>query len=88
MPPTEQTRTEAGGTYWTPPSTLISVRNWVGSSSTSIYPGLGRLLTLAIDRRDLPLLQAITLVAVLTFALSNLLADVLYAILNPRIRLE
>lgn len=52
------------------------------------YPGLGRLLTFAIDRRDLPLLQAITLIAVLSFALANLAADLLYAYLNPRIRLQ
>jgi len=51
------------------------------------YPGLGRLLIFAIDRRDLPLLQAITLIAVLGFSLSNLAADLLYAFLNPRIRL-
>jgi peptide/nickel transport system permease protein len=51
------------------------------------YPGLGRLLVFAIDRRDLPLLQAVTMVAVLAFALANLAADVLYAWLNPRIRL-
>lgn len=52
------------------------------------YPGLGRLLTFAIERRDLPLLQAVTLVAVLAFALANLVADLLYAALNPRIELE
>lgn len=52
------------------------------------YPGLGRLLTFAIDRRDLPLLQAITLVTVLGFASANLVADLLYAYLNPRIRLR
>jgi peptide/nickel transport system permease protein len=51
------------------------------------YPGLGRLLIFAIDRRDLPLLQAITLIAVAGFSLSNLAADLLYAFLNPRIRL-
>jgi peptide/nickel transport system permease protein len=51
------------------------------------YPGLGRLLVFAIDRRDLPLLQAVALVTVLAFALANLLADLLYAALNPRIRL-
>ena len=50
------------------------------------YPGIGRLLTFAIDRRDLPLLQAISFVTVLIFALSNLVADLLYAYLNPRIR--
>lgn len=51
------------------------------------YPGLGRLLLFAIDRRDLPLLQAVTMVTVLGFALANLAADLLYAWLNPRIRL-
>jgi peptide/nickel transport system permease protein len=52
------------------------------------YPGLGRLLVFAIDRRDLPLLQAVTLLTVLGFALANLAADLLYAALNPRIRLK
>jgi peptide/nickel transport system permease protein len=51
------------------------------------YPGLGRLLVFAIDRRDLPLLQAITMVTVFGFALANLAADLLYGYLNPRIRL-
>jgi len=51
------------------------------------YPGLGRLLIFAIDRRDLPLLQDITMVTVLMFAVANLAADFLYAYLNPRIRL-
>ncbi|GAB4445227.1 MAG: ABC transporter permease [Chloroflexi bacterium OHK40] len=51
------------------------------------YPGLGRLLTFAIDRRDLPLLQAVAMITVLIFALANLAADLIYAALNPRIRL-
>lgn len=51
------------------------------------YPGLGRLLLFAIDRRDLPLLQAITMVIVVGVVLANLAADLLYAWLNPRIRL-
>ena len=50
------------------------------------YPGLGRLLTFAIDRRDLPLLQAITFATVLGYSLANLVADLLYAYFNPRIR--
>jgi peptide/nickel transport system permease protein len=50
------------------------------------YPGLGRLLLFAIQRRDIPLLQAITLLLVLVFSVSNLLADLLYAVMNPRIR--
>lgn len=52
------------------------------------YPGLGRLMVFAIDRRDLPLLQAVTMVTVVGFALANLAADLLYAVLNPRIRLD
>jgi len=50
------------------------------------YPGLGRLMVFAIDRRDLPLLQAVTLLTVFGFALANLLADLVYAWLNPKIR--
>lgn len=52
------------------------------------YPGLGRLMVFAIDRRDIPLMQAISMVTVLTFALANLAADLLYAALNPRVRLQ
>jgi peptide/nickel transport system permease protein len=50
------------------------------------YPGLGRLLLFAIQRQDLPLIQASTLLLVSIFCLSNLAADILYAWLNPRIR--
>lgn len=51
------------------------------------YPGIGRLLVFSIDRRDLPTLQAVSMITVLGFALANLVADLLYAALNPRIRL-
>ncbi len=51
------------------------------------YPGLGRLLVYAINRRDLPLIRAIVMVTVLGFSSANLIADLLYGALNPRIRL-
>jgi len=51
------------------------------------YPGLGRLMVFAIDRRDLPTLQACVMISVIGFALANLAADLLYAGLNPRIRI-
>ncbi len=51
------------------------------------YPGLGRLLLQAVQGRDVPLLQDITLLIALVFSLSNLVADVLYVLLNPRVRL-
>jgi peptide/nickel transport system permease protein len=52
------------------------------------YPGLGRLMVFAIDRRDLPLMQAVTIITVVAYAVANLTADLLYAYLNPRIRLH
>lgn len=52
------------------------------------YPGLGRLLLFSIQRRDLPMIQAITMLVVLVYSLANLAADLLYAYLNPRIRLS
>jgi peptide/nickel transport system permease protein len=50
------------------------------------YPGLGRLLVYAIQRRDLILILACSMVVVAVFCVSNLIADVLYSFLNPRIR--
>jgi peptide/nickel transport system permease protein len=52
------------------------------------YPGLGRLLIFAINNRDLPLIQAIVMATVLVILIANFLADLLYAVLNPRISLE
>lgn len=50
------------------------------------YPGLGRLLVFSIQNRDLPTLQACVLVVAAVYALANLAADILYALLNPKIR--
>ncbi|MDL1899952.1 ABC transporter permease [Anaerolineae bacterium CFX9] len=52
------------------------------------YPGLGRLMTAAVERKDIPLMQAVVMVTIFFFALANLIADLLYALLNPRIRLD
>lgn len=50
------------------------------------YPGLGRLLMFAIQNMDVPLLQACMMVITFVYAASNLVADLLYAFLNPRVR--
>lgn len=50
------------------------------------YPGLGQLMIFAVTNRDVPLVQAVALLVALIYALANLGADVLYAVLNPRIR--
>lgn len=51
------------------------------------YPGLGRILVFAIEQHDLPLLQAGMMVVTAIYAVANLIAELLYAALNPRIRL-
>jgi peptide/nickel transport system permease protein len=50
------------------------------------YPGLGQLAVTAINNRDLPLIQGVILTAALGYALSNLVIDALYGIIDPRIR--
>ena len=50
------------------------------------YPGIGRLLVFAIQSRDIPLIQAISLLAAATYAVANLLADVAGRMLDPRTR--
>ncbi|MCW5849176.1 MAG: ABC transporter permease [Anaerolineae bacterium] len=50
------------------------------------YPGLGALMVQAVGNRDVPLLQAVALLIAAFYALSNLAADLLYRVLNPRIR--
>ncbi len=55
--------------------------------SVFAYPGVGRLLLMAINTRDVRLLQSTALVIASVYAFSNLAADLLYGILNPRIRL-
>lgn len=52
------------------------------------YPGLGRLMMFAIENRDLALLQGVTLVVAAIYAIANLIGDLLYGVLNPRIRLS
>jgi len=50
------------------------------------WPGLGSLLYDSITARDLPVLQAATLVIALAFVLANIAVDAINAILDPRLR--
>ncbi|RMG61705.1 MAG: ABC transporter permease [Calditrichaeota bacterium] len=52
------------------------------------YPGVGRLLILSILRRDYPLVQGTILVIAFLYILVNLLTDLVYSRIDPRIRLE
>jgi peptide/nickel transport system permease protein len=49
-------------------------------------PGLGRLTVDAILRRDYPIIQGVVLMFSFVYVLINLLVDVLYTLLDPRIR--
>lgn len=51
-------------------------------------PGLGRLLVDSVFRRDYTVIQGCILVITLAFVLTNLLVDLLYAWLDPRVRLD
>ncbi len=50
------------------------------------YPGIGYLLYEAVSNEDFPLAQAIFLVITITVLLANLLADIVYGLLDPRAR--
>ena len=51
------------------------------------WPGVGRLLLDAVSQRDYPLVQAIVLTFAVVFLLINLVVDLLYGVLDPRVRL-
>lgn len=50
------------------------------------WPGLGTLTVQALDARDYPLLQAIFLIVAVSVVVANLVADVVYGYLDPRVR--
>ncbi|HEY0736553.1 MAG TPA: ABC transporter permease [Herpetosiphonaceae bacterium] len=50
------------------------------------YPGMGRLLFEAVGNRDYPLMQALFLFTTVGVLLANLFADMLYGVLDPRVR--
>jgi ABC-type dipeptide/oligopeptide/nickel transport system permease component len=52
------------------------------------WPGVGRLLVQAINGRDYPLVQGCILFIATTYVAANLLVDVTYAWLDPRVRLR
>jgi peptide/nickel transport system permease protein len=50
------------------------------------YPGMGRLIFTAATQKDFPLLEAAVLIVGIVFLIANLIADLAYSLLNPRIR--
>ena len=56
------------------------------TESAFAIPGIGRLTIEAVTQRDYPVIQGVILIASLVYVLINLLIDVAYAFLDPRIR--
>jgi peptide/nickel transport system permease protein len=52
------------------------------------YNGIGQLIYRAAQRQDYPLLLSATIVVGIVYLVATLIADVLYSLLNPRIRLS
>ena len=51
-------------------------------------PGVGRLLLTAVNQRDFPLIQGGVVFVAIAFSLINFLVDIIYSLLNPKIRLS
>jgi peptide/nickel transport system permease protein len=49
-------------------------------------PGIGRLLIIAVTSRDFPVIQGVLLIVGMTFLLINFLTDLLYGVIDPRIK--
>jgi peptide/nickel transport system permease protein len=50
------------------------------------WPGIGTLTVTALDARDYPLLQGIFLLVAISVVLANFVADIVYGLLDPRVR--
>jgi len=63
----------------------------MGSLLLEVYfniPGMGRVLYKAIQEQDFPVIQSFVTIFAALFILSNILTDVLYALVDPRVRLS
>lgn len=67
-------------------SFVLLIGGVVVTESVFNIPGLGRLIVDAINQRDFPIIQAMLLIFSGIYVLVNLVIDVLYTVLDPRIR--
>jgi peptide/nickel transport system permease protein len=70
----------------------VSIPNAVSGAAITetvfSWPGMGRLAVNAANTRDYPVVLGATLMVAVVVVISNLLADILYAVVDPRIRLD
>jgi peptide/nickel transport system permease protein len=71
-------------------SLAISIGFAIGGSTLIetyfVYPGIGKRLAAAVTNRDYPVMQGVFLMITFVVIFSNLFADFLYSVLDPRIR--
>ena len=58
----------------------------VVTESVFSWPGLGRLMVMSVASRDLAVVQCILLLVASTMVVANLTVDLLYGVLDPRLR--
>jgi len=58
------------------------------TETTFSWPGIGKWLVNAVYQRDFPVIQSATLIIATMFIVINLIVDLLYALINPKIRLS
>ena len=80
------------------PNALLPMVTWIAISFGYViagaitleivfnWPGIGTLTVEALDARDYPLLQGIFLLLAVSVVLANLIADLVYGLLDPRVR--
>jgi len=94
LPPNEVDRRHVLRNALLPISTIIGLQTGLLLSGAVLtetvfaWPGVGSWLTSAIASRDYPVLQGGILFVAVVFVLVNLVVDISYAIINPRIRLS
>ncbi|MGI8460187.1 MAG: ABC transporter permease [Solirubrobacterales bacterium] len=67
---------------------ILLAGNAILTESVFNIPGVGRLVFTAIERSDLPVIQGVVLFGAIFIILLNLLVDIAYAYLDPRVRYE
>lgn len=58
------------------------------TETTFSWPGIGKWLVNAVYQRDFPVIQSTTLIIAIIFIIVNFIVDILYAFINPKIRLS
>lgn len=66
---------------------IIMIGDTIAIEIVFTRPGFGRLILGGIEQRDYPLLQSVLMIYVIVAALINLVVDVLYTVIDPRVRL-